>query len=112
MAVGEAIGLTIDLAVDVGLGVTGSLTRSLALRRTIGGRRHDFALRIAIAGTGCATGRGAFRVGTARVASTAAVRDAFGSDFQYVYTRLKDTERTNFERIVTSLDYQWYAHVA
>lgn len=40
------------------------------------------------------------------------VREAFGTDFQYVFTRLKDTERTNFERIVTSLDYQWYAHVA
>jgi glutamine synthetase len=40
------------------------------------------------------------------------VRDAFGADFQYVFTRLKETERANFERIVTSLDHLWYAHVA
>lgn len=40
------------------------------------------------------------------------VRDAFGADFQNVYTRLKDTERTNFERVVTSLDHLWYALVA
>jgi glutamine synthetase len=40
------------------------------------------------------------------------VRDAFGADFQHVFTRLKDTERANFERIVTSLDHLWYANVA
>jgi glutamine synthetase len=40
------------------------------------------------------------------------VRDAFGSGFHDVYTRLKQTERTNFERIVTSLDHLWYALVA
>jgi glutamine synthetase len=47
-----------------------------------------------------------------RFEQSTVVRDAFGTDFQYVYARLKDTERTNFERIVTSLDYQWYAQVA
>lgn len=40
------------------------------------------------------------------------VREAFGAEFQDVYYRLKTTERISFERIVTSLDHQWYAHVA
>jgi len=40
------------------------------------------------------------------------VREAFGAGFHDVYTRLKETERTNFERIVTSLDHLWYAEVA
>jgi len=40
------------------------------------------------------------------------VRDAFGADFQHVFTRLKSTERINFERVVTSLDHLWYASVA
>ncbi|MGE3230406.1 MAG: glutamine synthetase family protein [Hyphomicrobium sp.] len=40
------------------------------------------------------------------------VRDAFGADFQHVFSRLKSTERANFERIVTSLDHLWYASVA
>lgn len=47
-----------------------------------------------------------------RFEQSTVVREAFGADFQYVYTRLKDTERTNFERIVTSLDHQWYALVS
>lgn len=40
------------------------------------------------------------------------VREAFGAGFHDVYTRLKQTERANFEAIVTSLDHLWYAHVA
>jgi glutamine synthetase len=40
------------------------------------------------------------------------VREAFGATFQDVYFKLKATERNNFERIVTSLDHEWYAHVA
>jgi glutamine synthetase len=40
------------------------------------------------------------------------VREAFGAGFHDVYTRLKQTERSNFERLVTSLDHQWYALVA
>jgi glutamine synthetase len=43
---------------------------------------------------------------------SAVVREAFGADFQHVYARLKSAERTSFERIVTSQDYLWYAHVA
>lgn len=40
------------------------------------------------------------------------VHDAFGLEFQDVYTRLKQTERVNFERVVTALDHLWYAQVA
>jgi glutamine synthetase len=40
------------------------------------------------------------------------VREAFGAPFQEVFYKLKETERIAFERIVTSLDYDWYAHVA
>jgi glutamine synthetase len=40
------------------------------------------------------------------------VREAFGAPFQEVYYRLKQTERIGFERIVTSLDHEWYAQVA
>lgn len=40
------------------------------------------------------------------------VAEAFGKSFQHVYTQLKQTERSNFERVVTSLDHQWYAQVA
>jgi hypothetical protein len=42
----------------------------------------------------------------------AIVRDSIGADVQDVYYRLKTTERISFERIVTSLDHAWYAHVA
>jgi glutamine synthetase len=40
------------------------------------------------------------------------VRGAFGAPFQEVFSRLKHTERSNFERIVTPLDHLWYAQVA
>jgi len=40
------------------------------------------------------------------------VREAFGSPFQEVFSRLKHAERSNFERIVTPLDHLWYAQVA
>jgi glutamine synthetase len=43
---------------------------------------------------------------------SAVVREAFGAPFQDVYSRLKQTERCNFERIVTPLDHLWYARVA
>lgn len=44
--------------------------------------------------------------------SSAIVKDAFGASFQDVYSRLKTTERTSFERLVTSVDHLWYAAVA
>ncbi|MFT3731376.1 MAG: glutamine synthetase family protein [Hyphomicrobium sp.] len=44
--------------------------------------------------------------------SSDVVREAFGEAFQDVYFRLKETERISFERIVTSLDHEWYAQVA
>lgn len=40
------------------------------------------------------------------------VREAFGAAFQDIYYRLKETERISFERVVTALDYEWYAQVA
>jgi glutamine synthetase len=40
------------------------------------------------------------------------VREAFGAPFQEVFARLKHAERSNFERIVTTLDHLWYAQVA
>ncbi|WP_072390634.1 glutamine synthetase family protein [Hyphomicrobium sp. CS1GBMeth3] len=43
---------------------------------------------------------------------SAVAREAFGAGFHDVFTRLKQTERVNFERIVTALDHLWYAHVA
>lgn len=44
--------------------------------------------------------------------TSAIVREAFGEAFQDVYYRLKQTERIAFERVVTSLDREWYAQVA
>jgi glutamine synthetase len=40
------------------------------------------------------------------------VRGAFGAPFQDVFSRLKQAERSSFERIVTPLDHLWYARVA
>jgi glutamine synthetase len=40
------------------------------------------------------------------------VKEAFGAPFQDVFSSLKHAERTNFERIVTPLDYLWYSRVA
>jgi glutamine synthetase len=40
------------------------------------------------------------------------VRGAFGASFQDVFSRLKNAERCNFERIVTPLDHLWYSQVA
>jgi glutamine synthetase len=47
-----------------------------------------------------------------RFQSSTLVREALGAAFQDVYARLKNTERCNFERIVTPLDHLWYARVA
>ena len=40
------------------------------------------------------------------------VTEAFGAPFQHVFSSLKQAERSNFERIVTPLDYLWYSRVA
>ena len=40
------------------------------------------------------------------------VREAFGATFQKVYAQMKESERLEFERVVTALDHQWYARVA
>jgi glutamine synthetase len=44
--------------------------------------------------------------------NSAVVKDAFGETFQNVYAAMKQSERIEFERTVTALDYQWYARVA
>lgn len=44
--------------------------------------------------------------------SSPIARDAFGKTFWQVYAQVKQAERSNFERIVTSLDHLWYAQVA
>ncbi len=48
----------------------------------------------------------------ARFETSPIVKDALGAHFQTIYGRLKQTERANFERVVTALDYDWYARVA
>lgn len=40
------------------------------------------------------------------------VRQYFGDTFQTTFAQMKDTERLEFERVVTALDHQWYARVA
>jgi len=40
------------------------------------------------------------------------VREALGATFQKVYGDIKQAERTEFERVVTALDHQWYGRVA
>ena len=40
------------------------------------------------------------------------VRKAFGNTFQKTYALMKESERLEFERVVTALDHQWYARVA
>ncbi len=44
--------------------------------------------------------------------SSPVVKEYFGAAFQDCYGKLKQSERISFERVVTSLDHQWYARVA
>lgn len=48
----------------------------------------------------------------ARFESSSAVRTYFGEEFQTIYGRLKQAERSHIERVVTSLDLEWYARTA
>lgn len=47
-----------------------------------------------------------------RFENSAVARDAFGKRFWNVYAQIKQSERSEFERIVTSIDHLWYAQVA
>jgi glutamine synthetase len=47
-----------------------------------------------------------------RFRSSKVVAESFGTAFQSVYGTVKEVERREFERVVTELDYQWYARVA
>jgi glutamine synthetase len=40
------------------------------------------------------------------------VTESFGAVFQKTFADMKETERREFERVVTALDHQWYARVA
>ncbi|MEQ1715001.1 MAG: glutamine synthetase family protein [Hyphomicrobium sp.] len=48
----------------------------------------------------------------AQFETSAVVKNAFGETFQKVYAQMKQSERLEFERVVTALDHQWYARVA
>ncbi|MGQ0673468.1 MAG: glutamine synthetase family protein [Hyphomicrobium sp.] len=92
----------------------------LVLAAVLAGMRHgiDHMINPGPASEGNAAESPALELPTAwvnaltRFEKSKIVRDAFGQDFQTVYSRLKQAERSNFERIVTSLDHQWYARVA
>jgi glutamine synthetase len=92
----------------------------LVLAAILAGMRHGIANKLEPGpmSEGEANGSGAPKLLTAWVNAldhfhtSAVVRDAFGASFQDVYFKLKQTERQSFERIVTSLDHAWYAHVA
>lgn len=47
-----------------------------------------------------------------RFESSTIARNAFGKPFWDVYAQVKQAERNEFERIVTSIDHLWYAQVA
>lgn len=92
----------------------------LVLAAMLAGIRHGIKLKLdpGPAAEGDATAGPALELPTIwanaleRFGKSPVVRDAFGPDFQDVYTKLKQSERQNFERIVTALDHQWYARVA
>jgi glutamine synthetase len=92
----------------------------LVLAAILAGIRHGIAKKLEPGpiAEGAAEGPDAPQLPTAwvnaldRFHGSDVVRDAFGAAFQDVYFKLKQTERINFERIVTSLDHAWYAHVA
>jgi len=92
----------------------------LVLAGVLAGIRHgiDRKLDPGPPAEGNADGSNALKVPTAWVNALAqfetspVVKDMFGETFQKTYAQMKQTERLDFERIVTALDYQWYARVA
>ncbi len=92
----------------------------LVVAGILAGIRHGLANRLD-PGTACegnAEDGEALKVPTAWVNALSqfqashVVRDTFGPTFQKVYAQMKETERRDFERVVTALDHQWYARVA
>ncbi len=93
----------------------------LVLASMIAGLRHGIATNIdpgpAVDGNAAESSR-ALTLPTAwgnaieRFNSSPVVKAALGPVFQKVYGVIKQAERTEFERVVTALDYQWYARVA
>jgi glutamine synthetase len=92
----------------------------LVLAGVLGGIRHgiDKKLDPGPAAEGNCDGSNAPKVPTAWVNALAqfreseAVRETFGAVFQKTFAEIKETERIDFERVVTALDHQWYARVA
>jgi glutamine synthetase len=92
----------------------------LVLAAVLGGIRHgiDNKLDPGPAAEGNCDGSNAPKVPTAwvnaleRFRESQTVRDTFGAVFQKTFAEIKDTERRDFERVVTALDHQWYARVA
>lgn len=92
----------------------------LVLAAILAGIRHgiDHKLDPGPAAEGNADASHSLKVPTAwvnaieRFENSPVVKTMFGETFQKTYARMKDTERLDFERVVTALDYQWYARVA
>lgn len=92
----------------------------LVLAAVLAGIQHGITAKLdpGPAAEGNADNANALKVPTAWVnaldqfRSSPVVRDAFGAEFQKTYAQMKETERLDFERVVTALDHQWYARVA
>ncbi len=92
----------------------------LVLAAILAGIRHgiDAKLDPGPAAEGNADTSNAPKVPTAwvnaieRFRDSGIVRTAFGDTFQKTYAQMKESERLEFERVVTALDHQWYARVA
>jgi glutamine synthetase len=92
----------------------------LVLAAVLGGIHHGIVNKLdpGPAAEGNCDGSNAPKVPTAWINAIAQFRESsvvtetFGAIFQKTYAEMKDTERRDFERVVTALDHQWYARVA
>jgi glutamine synthetase len=92
----------------------------LVLAAVLGGIHHGIVNKLdpGPAAEGNCDGSNAPKVPTAWINAIAQFRDSsaatetFGAIFQKTFAEMKDTERRDFERVVTALDHQWYARVA
>jgi len=90
------------------------------LAAVLGGIHHGIVNKLdpGPAAEGNCDGSNALKVPTAWINAIAQFRDStvateqLGAIFQKTYAEMKDTERRDFERVVTALDHQWYARVA
>jgi glutamine synthetase len=92
----------------------------LVVAAVLAGIRHGIANKLdpGPAAEGNCDGSNAPKVPTAWVNALAQFRESrtvtetFGAVFQKTFADMKETERRDFERVVTALDHQWYARVA